>query len=51
MQTIAGLIVGGLVAAPIAARLAGRLNTKTILISVGVLVIISSIRTIYKTIF
>lgn len=51
MQTIAGLIVGGLVAAPIAARLAGRLNTKTILISVGVLVIISSIRTIYKTVF
>jgi len=51
MQTIAGLIVGGLVAAPIAAKLAGRLNTKTILISVGVLVIISSIRTIYKTIF
>jgi uncharacterized membrane protein YfcA len=51
MQTIAGLIVGGLIAAPIAARLAGRLNTKTILISVGVLVIISSIRTIYKTIF
>ena len=51
MQTIAGLIVGGLVAAPIAAKLAGKLNTKTILISVGVLVIISSIRTIYKTIF
>ena len=51
MQTIAGLIVGGLIAAPIAARLAGKLNSKTILISVGVLVIISSIRTIYKTIF
>lgn len=49
IQTIAGLIIGGVLAAPIAARLAGKLNTKTILISVGVLVIISSARTILKT--
>lgn len=49
IETIAGLIIGGLVAAPIAARLSGKLNSKTILIAVGVLVIISSIRTIYKT--
>ena len=50
IQTIAGLIIGGVLAAPIAARLAGKLKTKTMLIGVGVLVIISSIRTLYKTI-
>ncbi|MCX2479832.1 sulfite exporter TauE/SafE family protein [Pedobacter sp. MC2016-15] len=49
IQTIAGLIIGGVLAAPIAAKMAGKLNTKTILIAVGVLVIISSARTILKT--
>lgn len=49
IETIAGLIIGGLLAAPIAARLAGSLKTKSILIAVGVLVIISSLRTILKT--
>jgi uncharacterized membrane protein YfcA len=49
IQTIAGLIIGGVLAAPIAARLAGKLNTRTILIAVGVLVIISSARTLFKT--
>lgn len=50
IQTIAGLIIGGVIAAPIAAKLAGKLNTKSILIAVGVLVILSSVRTLYKTI-
>lgn len=50
IETIAGLIIGGLLAAPIAARLAGNLKTKTILIGVGVLVILSSLRTILKTV-
>ncbi|WP_083256931.1 sulfite exporter TauE/SafE family protein [Arcticibacter eurypsychrophilus] len=49
IQTIAGLIIGGLLAAPLAAKLAGRLKTKPMLISVGTLVIISSIRTLWKT--
>lgn len=49
IQTIAGLIIGGLLAAPVAAKLAGKLNTKTILILVGALVIISSLRTLCKT--
>jgi len=49
IQTIFGLIIGGILAAPIAARLAGKLNTKTILIAVGTLVIISSARTLLKT--
>lgn len=50
IETIAGLIIGGLLAAPLAAKLAGRLKTKTMLISVGVLVIASSLRTLWKTI-
>jgi len=50
IETIAGLIIGGLLAAPLAAKLAGRLKTKTMLISVGALVIISSLRTLWKTI-
>ncbi|CAM3926316.1 hypothetical protein SAMN06265348_11197 [Pedobacter westerhofensis] len=49
IQTIAGLIIGGVLAAPIAAKLAGKLNTKTILIAVGILVIISSAGTLLKT--
>jgi len=48
IQTVAGLIVGRVVAAPIAARLAGKLNTKTVLIAVGVLLIISSGKTLLK---
>ncbi|MBE7174281.1 MAG: TSUP family transporter [Williamsia sp.] len=47
-QVIAGLIIGGLVAAPIAARLAGKLPLKTMFISVGSLVIIWSLRILLK---
>lgn len=43
-QVIAGLIIGGLLAAPIAAKLAGKLPLKTMFISVGSLVIIWSLR-------
>lgn len=50
IETIAGLIIGGLIAAPIAARLTGKLNTKSMFIGVGVLVIATSLRTIIKTI-
>ena len=45
---IAGLIIGGLIAAPIAARLVGKLPLKTMYISVGTLVIITSTITIIK---
>ncbi len=47
-QTILGLIIGGLIAAPIAAKLVGRLNRKAAMIGVGVLVIIWSVRIIVK---
>ena len=47
-QVIVALIIGGLTAAPIAAKLAGRLPRKTSLILVGALVIIWSLRILIK---
>jgi siroheme synthase-like protein len=48
-QVIIGLIIGGVTAAPLAARLAGKLPIKTMFISVGTLVIIWSIRLLLKS--
>ncbi len=47
---VAGLIVGGLIAAPIAARLVGKLPMKGAFIAVGTLVIITSVFTLFKSI-
>jgi siroheme synthase-like protein len=47
-QTIFALIIGGLIAAPIAARLAGKLPKKTSFILLGVLVMIWSVRILIK---
>lgn len=47
-QVIVGLLIGGVVAAPIAARLAGKLPAKTMMIAVGVMVILWSVRVILK---
>jgi siroheme synthase-like protein len=47
---VAGLIIGGLIAAPIAARLVGKLPLKTMFILVGILVIITSTNTLWKAI-
>jgi len=47
-QTILALIIGGLVAAPIAAKLAGKLPKKTAYILLGTLVIFWSIRILVK---
>ncbi|TAH12717.1 MAG: sulfite exporter TauE/SafE family protein, partial [Runella slithyformis] len=49
-QVIAGLILGGTTAAPIAARLAGRLPVKTMMLLVGIVVIIVSLRNILTVI-
>jgi uncharacterized membrane protein YfcA len=46
-QIILGLLIGGAIAAPIAARLAQKLPIKTLMIVVGVLIILLSIRTLY----
>lgn len=45
-QIIAGLILGGVVAAPIAARLAHRIPVKSMMVLVGLVVIIVSLRQI-----
>lgn len=45
---IAGLIIGGLIAAPIAAKLVGKLPLKTMFILIGTLVILTSFFTIWK---
>jgi len=46
---IAGLIIGGLIAAPIAARLAGKLPLRTMFIGVGTLVIVWSLNIIIRS--
>ncbi|RYF88272.1 MAG: sulfite exporter TauE/SafE family protein, partial [Chitinophagaceae bacterium] len=48
-QSILGLIAGGLLAAPIAAKLAGKLPIKKMFIGVAVIVIVSSIRILWKS--
>ncbi|HRO45598.1 TSUP family transporter [Agriterribacter sp.] len=48
-QIIVGLIIGGVVAAPLAARLVGKLPTKTMFIAVGTMVIIWSLRILLKS--
>lgn len=45
-QIILGLLIGGAIAAPIAAKLSQKLPMKTLMIFVGVLIIVLSIRTI-----
>jgi uncharacterized protein len=45
---VAGLIIGGLIAAPIAARLVGKIPMRTMYIAVGALVIITSVLTLVK---
>ena len=47
---VAGLIIGGVIAAPIAARLVGKLPVKTMLIAVGILVIGTSSNTLIRAI-
>ncbi len=45
---VAGLIIGGLIAAPIATRLVGKLPLKTMFILVGSLVILASFSTLWR---
>jgi uncharacterized membrane protein YfcA len=46
-QIILGLLIGGVIAAPMAAYMARKLPVKALMIMVGLLIIILSIRTIY----
>jgi len=50
-QVVLGLVLGGMVAAPAAALIARRLSVKTMMILVGLIVIILSLRNIYTTVF
>lgn len=50
-QVILGLILGGVLAAPIAARLVGKLPTKKMFIGVGIIIIIWSLQVLIKTFF
>ncbi len=47
-QVIVGLMLGGAIAAPLAAKLAGKLPIKTMLLCVGAMVILWSIRILIK---
>jgi uncharacterized membrane protein YfcA len=47
---VAGLALGGALASPIAARLTGRIPARPLLIVVGVVVILLSVRTIWMTV-
>jgi len=49
-QVIVGLILGGMVAAPIAATLSRKLPIKTMMILVGIVVIVVSLRIIYTVV-
>lgn len=50
-QIILGLIVGGTIAAPFGAYIAKKLPTKTMMITVGILIVVTSIYTLSKIIF
>lgn len=47
-KIIVGLLIGGVIAAPLGAYLTKKLPTKAIMIFVGVLIIVLQIRTLYK---
>jgi hypothetical protein len=47
---VAGMILGGIIAAPIAARLVGKLPIKAMFIAVGLLVILTSCNTLWKAV-
>lgn len=49
VNVIAGLILGGVVAAPIAAYASKRIPVKAMMITVGIMVILISIRILYKS--
>ncbi len=48
-QVIAGLVLGGVIAAPIAAYFSKRIPVKTLMLIVGIAVIAISLRTVFKT--
>ena len=47
-EAVAGLVIGSALASPIAARVSNKISAKTIMVSVGVLVVLVSLRSIIK---
>ena len=47
-MVVAGLIVGGVVAAPLSARLAGKLPVRLMFVLVGIIVVLWSLRVLWK---
>lgn len=45
---VAGLVIGSALASPIAAKISNKLSAKTLMVSVGIIVIIVSLNSIYK---
>jgi uncharacterized membrane protein YfcA len=50
-NVVLGLLIGGSIAAPIAARLAGKLPRKTMMIAVGIMVMVWCVRMFIKSVF
>jgi len=50
-NVVLGLLIGGSIAAPIAARFAGKLPRKTMMIAVGIMVMIWCVRMFIKSVF
>lgn len=48
---VAGLVIGSALASPIAAKISNKLSAKTLMVSVGIIVIIVSLNSIYKFLF
>ncbi|MEQ7801281.1 TSUP family transporter [Pedobacter sp. ASV1-7] len=47
-EAVAGLVIGSALASPIAAKVSNRISVKTIMVSVGILVVLVSLRSIIK---
>lgn len=47
-EPVAGLVIGSALASPIAAKISNKLSAKTLMVSVGIIVIIVSVYSIYK---
>jgi siroheme synthase-like protein len=47
-EAVAGLVIGSALASPIAARVSNKISAKTIMVSVGILVVLVSLRSIIK---
>ncbi len=50
-EVIAGLLIGGISGAPISAKLAGLIPTRAMFVSVGILVILCSLRLLFKSFY